>query len=153
MKLPEVLCWSVVAAAALARRAKINSLFDDLRILNICPLLERAIKGPLHARYEYEKNSESHNRVEVGQNGYLRAHPDKRAPHQGAGETQNLFLARCADRGQPRQQACRYRRVDTRPGDGVVDDVTEARRKAAFQRELKVLRIGERFRGEKLPSR
>ena len=50
MKLPQVLCWSVAAAAALARRAKITPPFVDLRILNICPLLERAIKRPLHAR-------------------------------------------------------------------------------------------------------
>jgi hypothetical protein len=44
MRLPQVVCWSVAAAAALARRAKIASPFVDLRILNICPLLERVIK-------------------------------------------------------------------------------------------------------------
>ena len=62
-------------------------------------------------------------------------------------------LSRCTDRGKPCQQARSDCRADTRPGDGIVDDVTQARRKAAIERESKVFATSERVWDEKLRPR
>src|SRR5271165_1438356 len=79
------------------------------------------------------------------QNEYLRAHPEQEAARDRTRESKHLFLAGCADRGQTCQQAGGDRRADARPGDGIVDDVAETCREAAFERELKMLRVRQRI--------
>jgi hypothetical protein len=72
----------------------------------------------------------------------LRAHPDKKATYNGAHEAQKLFLAGGANRAQSRQQTRRDCGNNLRPIKAVVNDLTNAFGKAAFQRKFEVLGIG-----------
>src|SRR6476646_10247103 len=86
----------------------------------------------------------------MGQYENLRAHPEYKAAHDSSRETQDLFLAGCANRGKRSQQARGHRRANAWPGDGIVDDITGGRSEAALQREFVVLRVDEPARGEPL---
>src|SRR6202008_3929954 len=95
------------------------------------------------------KDCESRNRIQIGQDEYLCAHPNKEATHQGSGDAQHLLLSRRTDGRKRGEETGRNRCADSWPIHPVVKDVAQAGRQTAFYGELDLLNVGERITNEK----
>src|SRR6201998_3830681 len=96
-----------------------------------------------------KKNSESCNRIQIGQDEHLCAHPNKEATHQGSTDTQHLLLSRRTDGRKRGEETGRDRCADSWPIHPVINDVAQAGRQTPFHGKLDVLNVGERITNEK----
>src|SRR5258708_33130865 len=96
-----------------------------------------------------KKNGESRNRIQIGQDEYLCAHPNKEATHHGSRDTQHLLLSRRTDGRKRGEKTGRDRCADSWPIRPVINDVTQAGRQTPFHGKLDVLDVGERITNEK----
>src|SRR4029077_14806876 len=96
-----------------------------------------------------EKNGESRNRIQIGQDENLRAHPNEEATHQGSGDAKSLLLSRRTYGRERGEETGRDRCADSWPIHPIINDVAQAGRQTAFQGKLDVRNVGERIANEK----
>src|ERR1700758_3800347 len=92
-----------------------------------------------------KKKSESSNRIQIGQDEHLCAHPYKEAAYHGSRDTQHLLLSRRTYGRKRGEETGGDRCADSWPIHPVVNDVAQAGRQTPFQGKLDVLNVGDRI--------